>query len=572
MPTEYPPQGYYPRCKVRVVIRFEEFGTGVVNASVKKSFGGKNPDAKSITHKGLKAITALAVNADPDVAGRLVIGDVASAGAPGTPQSQSTSTDKLTHAIEGIVPYSVAWNQNGIRAADTAAVVIKFPDFPFDPRCVRSVGLEVYMGVVSGDDHAAGVGGGTRPGDAAQPMHMLPDTFVDGNGNQRSNLRFQGFVDKWEVDWGDGTMPMVHLECRDNTQLLIDTEVPPSMPIAAAKPLDRAIAEYLANFPTFRGLGVVYRPEGGTIPQLGQALHASAYRPNLGPSPAKGAAGSSKLSVWDYLTDVCGSIGHTVRMDGSTIIIQQLKTLLSNDSGAASRPDDPFKGRGDWKARRFLYGRNVVSMQVSRTFSATAPKNIEVRCYNPQRKNTLVVRFPEKADRVAQALPGDGAAEQKWTVFHVTGIKDTAALKVVAENVYQSVGRNELGTTFKTRNLASFGGGNQDPDIFDMKPGDTFELYVAKDDVEDGSSSNKLEGDLLARAQKLLGGMGYTKELIAAYATTYANGNFQKSFRLKTMQATWSIGDDGGISFSLNGANYLEVRVDEAFRAKVDGA
>lgn len=568
MAVEYPAQGYYPGCKVRLILRFEEFKSSSVKDAV--NVGGKAPDAVSITHKGLKAAAALTVSSDPDVAGRLVVGEVATQpGASAGPQGQANSKDQLTHAIEGIIPFSATWNQNGIRTADTASVVLKFPDCPFDPRVIRSAGLELYMGMVTGDEFAAGTSGGRRTG-SGDPLRLIPDTYMDVNGRQRTNLRFQGFVDKWEVDWGNDSLPMVHLECRDNTQLFIDTEAPPKLVIAAAKPIDRAIAEYLANFPTFRGMGVEYRPAGANIPVLATALHATAFPPKLGPAPAKGGAGTQKLSVWDYITDVCGAIGHTVRVDGTTIILQQLKTLLSNTG--ATRPDDPFVGRADWKARRFIYGRNLISMKVDRTFSKTAPRNIEIRSYNPQRKNVLVVRFPEKADRVAQALPGDGAAEQKWTVYHVTGIKDKGALKVVAENVYQSIGRNELGMSLQTRNLASFGGGNQDPDVLDMKPGDTFELLTARDDVEDGSSAGKLEGDLLARAVKLMTGMGYSQELATAYGNAYANGNFQKAFRLKTMSVQWSIGDDGGLAFSLNGANYLEVRVDEAFRSSVEGS
>ena len=161
---------------------------------------------------------------------------------------------------------------------------------------------------------------------------------------------------------------------------------------------------------------------------LGQALAGTAFQPQLGPAPAKGGGATQKLSAWDYLTDVCGALGHNVRVEGTVVVIEQVQTLLSGT--AARRSDDPFQGAivdgVPFQYRRFLLGRNVQKLQVSRNFSKHAPTNVEVRCYSTRRKKDLVVRFPDptsaRKNLQARALPGDGTTDQKWMVWKVRGI------------------------------------------------------------------------------------------------------------------------------------------------------
>lgn len=534
---------------------------------------------------GIKDGKQLTVTTDPDNPLKYLIGEKQVPGLTAGPQGQSTSSDKQTYAVAGIIPSRCTWSQNGIRSADTASVDIKLDDCPFDPRAIRAVGIQLFMGTVSAADYEAGITGGVRtlPEDGSgmtsnEPLNLIPDTYVDPSGKQRTNLRFEGFVDDWEVEWEDDASPMVKLSARDNTQLFIDLEVPQKLVIAANLPIDKAIATYMANFPTFNGMSVLYLPTDVKVPVLSDVLHGTAFRPKLGPTPAKGGASGAgeKLSVWDYLTDVCGSIGHAIRIEGTTVVIQQVKTLLS--SATNSRSDDPFQGRTlldgtSFNSRRFIYGENVKSLSIKRAFSKSTPKNIEVRSWNPQRKNLLVVRFPENAsERMAYALPGDANADHTWTEIRISGVKDRATLKLLAENVYQSQGRNELSAIVRTKRLTSFGGTSLDPDVLDMKAGDTFEVLMNRNDgTERPNTTTELEGQMLVDgvAKKRLRDLGYPGDLVDAYVKAYNDGNFQTTFKLKTLNVDWANSDDGGMSFTISGVNYLEVRVDESFREQV---
>jgi len=560
---------YWPSFKVRLIVRFEEFGSTELQRTA--------PPKPTTVLKGTKDQRApLVATPDTSVPGtrRFTLAPAGQQPPPGGPQGQVSSVDNLTHVIAGIIPKRVTWNQNGIRAADTATVKIKTIDCPLDPRTIRSMGVEVYGGTVKAADYAAGVAGQTRTGSTGQvnyrePLNVIPDSYQDDQGVTRSNLRFQGFVDDLADDWDDDGEPTLTLECCDNTRLLIDVEAPAGLVISPKKPIDEAIADYLSNFPNFSGLAVQYLPASTTPPQLGAALAGTAFQPQLGPPPSKGGAAAEKLSVWDYLTDVTGAIGHIIRVDATTILIQQVQTLLSNQT--ARRVDDPFQGRTvdgvSFQYRRLIWGRNLGKMKIARKYAKSTPTNVECRCYSTRRKKTLVARFPDPkgaANKLVSTFrPGDATTDQKWTVFRIRGIEDEATLKMIAQNVYQSVGRNEITLDLKTKNLASFGAGNLDPDILDMRVGDTFELLVARE--THFGTSGELEDRLLASASQLMQDLGFDDQLAAAYAKAYVDGGFQTTFRLRQMSVDWD-GDEEGVSIDLHGANYVEIRVDQPFK------
>lgn len=563
--SEQPEQSYYPGWKVRLIVRFDEFG----RTELVKS---KAPTKIVTKLKGTKdSRGTLTVKAETDEATGLRRFVLASAATPALagPQKETSSADDLTHVVEGIIPREMTWGSNGIRTANTLKVDLKYVDMPIDPRVVRSCAIEGYIGTVTAEEFA-------RQVDNGAVAHVIPDTWVDANGLLRSNKRFSGWVDTWEVEWPEGNEePAIHFECRDNTTMLIDQEAPPKLHVDEKLPIDEAVATYLSNFPQMAGLHVQYRPGGAVVPKLGDAM-SSAFKPTLGPTKGGAGGGSSKLSVWDYLTDVAGALGHIVSVDDTTVVVQRVRTLMSNQFTA--RPDDPFQTRTLSSGlvldrRNFIYGRNVQSMKVSRKFSKSAPANVEVRCYNAARKKVLVVRFPiggttpgSKGDQsiVSGANPGDGKSEQKYLVWRVSGIEDEATLRVVAQSIYESVGRNELACSIRTKNLASFGGGNLDPDLLDMRQGDSVELLINRGA---GATQTKLEQTMLVAdsGAALLEAVGYGRAFAEAYGKAYSDAGFQTAFRVRGM--TVSCSRDDSVQVEVQCVNYVEARVDRQLPA-----
>lgn len=567
MPLDYPSQSYFPGSKVTLVVRFDEFGKSElvaqkVPAKTTKNLNGIDDDRNN-----------LSVVSDPDApqgVKRFLLG---SSGKPA--QAQADSDDDYTHVLGGVIPTDAEWSQNGIRTADTLKVTLRYVDCPIDPRTIRSCAIEFFLGCVKEEDFAAGVGGasdvgnatfnpGTASFDGARPLNLIPDDYTDDAGNPRTNLRFQGWVDKWTVEWKDDGEPSIVLDCRDNTQLLIDQHTPPRLTVAPTLPIDQAVANYLAHFPSLQGMTVEYQPQGDAIPQLDASLARTAFRPKLGPQPKKGA-GTDKHSIWDYLTDVCGQIGHAIYVQGTRVVIQRVRSLMTNQK--SGRPDDPFTGRTlpsgtSFNFRRFIYGRNVAEMHFSRNYSKKVPTNVELRSYSAETKSVIVARFPLPADRIAYALPGDAQPDQKWIVRKVSGVKDEKSLRALAQEVYESLGRSELEAELKTKNLASFGGGNTDPDILDARFGDTVEVLVNREE-EEFSTITSVESYLTAqdRNSQYLAKLGFSDAFAAAYARAYTDAGFQTTFRVRKMKVTWGV--DEGVDITLSLVNYLEVRADK---------
>ncbi len=572
MTLEAPPADWYPTWKCRLIVRLEEFGeSGTLRSHV--------PPKPSKNLKGVKDERApLEVVPDPEIPGRFLLqpakGNTGASGS-GNTVAPDTSSDGLTHVINGVIPKTFEWRQNGFRTADELKVQIRWTDLPIDPRCIRSCAIEFYLGCITPTEYAQGVRGITR-GDvygagvagAAEPLNIVPDSYVDVNGVKRSNLRFGGWIVKWKMVWNDD-MPSIDLECQDNTFLFMNQLAPPRLTIGGKDPLDKAIATYLTNFPQFAGITVEYRSApntneiGGALdeaPKLETTLAKTAFQPELGPPTGKGGGGDD-LVVWDYITDVCGAVGLICRLDGNAIILQRPSTVLNGV--AQTRTDDTYKGRtlpsGQYPSRAFIYGRNVLSLEFARDFGKGEVKNIEVRCYSARRKKVLVSRYPDKAARIPHSTPGDARADDKWTIIRVTGVEDEKVLQQIAEDVYNGRNRNEIEAVVKTKNFASFGGGNDDPDILDMKAGDPVEILINRDQAG-GSTLGETEHAMTARGanEQLLRDLGFPADFAGAYAKCYQNAGFQRIYRVKEMVANGDI--DEGVAFEIRSANFIQAR------------
>lgn len=552
MAEDYPDQSYQPSWKCRLTVRLEEFNSPALATKVP----GKSPKITNgikDENSGSEAVP------DPDHPGRFLI----RAQRPKDVLVPETSSDGLTHVIGGVIPKQFDWKQNGFRTADELKLTIRTADLPIDPRCLRAIAVEFYLGTLTPMQFAMGIRGLTRaavlsPGapNASEPLNIVPDTYVGPRGEDRTNQRFLGWVDKWKAGWSMDE-PVIELECRDNTQLFMNQLAPAKLVVSAKDPLDKAIAVYLSNFPQFAGMTVEYvGVEGEPAPSLDKVLSGVAFRPALGPQPS---GGDDDLVVWDYLTDVCGALGFSIYVEGLRVIIARPATLLGGV--VSNRSTDPYTTRklpsGAFPARALIYGKNVEGLEITRDFANKETKNIELRCYNVRRKQLMVSRFPSKDARIVTSTPGDKAAENKWNIVKVHGIESQAHLDQMAEDYFNGRNRSEIECVVKTKNLASFGGGNADPDLLDLKAGDAIEILI---DRAGGSTPAEAEANLTAPSanEKMLTDLGYSKDFATAYAITYLNAGFQRLYRVREMSVTGDL--DSGVSFEIRACNFIQVR------------
>lgn len=563
-------QTYIPSCKVTFSIRLEEF--------TQKRLESQLPELKvSPTFKGTAkprgGMVSQEIELDTDLphVRRFVV----HTGDPNArPTSPTVSADNLTFDIGGVVPRSLTLKRNGVRKGDECDIEIKWNDMPFDPRIMRAIAVEVYLGTVTPENHAAGVNGATRTvsrraGQALQePTNMVPD--VDSSG--RSNLRFQGWVDEVEDDRPGGGAAVVKLKCIDNTRLFLSQTMPTNMRPDMKTPVDEMIAKFLCTFPQLDGMAVEYRgdPEDSEtfIPPTLATVTGKYFKPeDIGFLAGKGGGATSGggFTVWDYVVSVCTAASLACWVQGSTLVLQRPSILLGRNQ---RRPDEQYQTRQlnyeDFPFRAFVYGRNVKDVNFKRSYAKRQARNIQVQSYDPSRKNMLIARYPADLKKLASsANPGDGKVDAKWTVVQLDEIRDQKSLDRAAKDLYHLYGRWEMEVNIKTRNLSSYGGGNDDPDLFDLHEGDTIQYLVARD--EHGTSSILAAEDALrseSKAGDLLGSIGYDPKVAGMVAAAYNDAGFQEYFKVKEAQIQWGL--ESGVDISLRAVNFVELRLDDA--------
>lgn len=555
------PNTFFPSWKLRLTLRLEEYDSGVlanrVPPKATKSLDGIKDDGAS-----LEAVR------DPEHPGRFIVQTKAQQQqTKGQPVAPKSSSDDLTHVIYGIVPKTFDLRRNGVRTPDEFKAELRYIDFPFDPRCIRACAVQFYLGTLSLQEYASGIRGMTR-GDvfgggsdhSAEPMNMIADTYVDAKGTQRSNLRFEGWVQNWNMTWSDDE-PMIELECRDNTQLLQTQLAPAKLVISGSKPLDEAIATYLSNFPQCAGITVEYIGEDGeAVPVLDKVLAGTAFTPDLGPSPKKGGGDDDDLMVWDYITDVCGAIGRVAYMDGTAIVIARPSAILGGV--APTRPGDIYTTRktpeGTFQTRTLIYGKNLQSLKFTREFAAKEAKNVELRCWNPRRKQLLSARYPEKSDRLVSVHTGDSSSENKFTIIRVRGVEDAETLKQMAKDYYTARMRTELEAVLSTTAATSYGGDGTDPDLYDLQATDPIEVLV--DRAADGSVAETAAS--AEKNERWLTNLGYSPALAKAYSKVQASAGFQRLFRVREVGIQGDV--EAGTKIEIKVANFIQVRAEKA--------
>src|SRR6266850_1505575 len=168
---------YFPRAKIRVVLRLDEFGD---DSRLKKRVPEKTTKNLSGTTDPRSALIPQLDSTAPPGVTRYVL--VARGSDPSTaaPQSRMRSADDLTFDFE-VVPREASWAQNGVRTADTLHASIRYADCPIDPRLCRAVAVEFYFGTIPEDDHVAQVRG------KQLPYYALPAGYTDPHGQPRTN-------------------------------------------------------------------------------------------------------------------------------------------------------------------------------------------------------------------------------------------------------------------------------------------------------------------------------------------------------------------------------------------------
>lgn len=523
--------------------------------------------------------------------------------------AEAVFTDPLSRVLD-IQPLSSTRSVNSFRIADELQVKLNWKDFPFDARIIRAMAVLHFEGTTTADGFST-----KERGEGRNPTgYIVPAT--------PRNLRFFGLVD----DFGDSHSAggdYATLKARDFTAALIDSKVPPNLlkKIRQGDNLLQTVSQLLAA--AKKGTtaawirGPYLRPSTLRLDTLDpkcktQTTASSRNRAGRGsgdPEIVRKPEFGNEESYWDAITDICVANGFLPFIDLNRLVIQPPRTLFTGTPEVIGSPGTPTfptefrRGIADtaFNVRRMVYGGNIDSMTIRRKLARIQAPSVRVSSYNPDAtrsdKRLLSAIHPPKASQnkdVADRQTPDGKGKKK-TVHQVIvyGICDEAVLRQVAEAVYEGIGRQALGITITTSDLASFSDHprfdpNRDPDLLAIRAGDPIKVIVAPTDL---SSTGRLFAitelsKLIQRSRRVAqatGGRaefsdairfltvrGWSEEDARQLIRVLSSANLLSEFRVNTASISMDM-ESENVSISIDMRDYIRARHDPGDPARSGG-
>lgn len=506
--------------------------------------------------------------------------------------------DNLSQVM-GLIPKSGSVELPGYRQAGKFNLTFEYKDFPLDPRTIRAMAVEIHLGAVSDLDFADGmvpprdrVGSGLRS--------SILKTRTEGGKTREDTLLMIGTVDS--INSSHGTSgSLVSIEGRDLRGLLLDAPLTGGVlkKLALDKPVNEVIEAIIYEHPllakelTFGTFKVVVDKSewpDGVLPVVDPSVVARHLKgADGGKSNIATKGNPDSGNFWDIITQFCFLVGAIPWFKGRELRINPARNLYAQiRQGQTPTGGTPFAGKKkrsvtvasssgkkteELTLRRLVYGVDVLDFKLERKLAGKkVPRIICVSTDTSRgrgaKASTIEVSFPDKPKATSVSTDGEASQVEELRV-PVPGIKDQTRLKNIAEGIYNEIGRGEMGGSVSTKNLSSFGGGNQDPDLLFVRPGDAIEITmsataalgarppIVNELTNHNATSQQEEEDAIATR---LGDRNLARVLVATARNTVKE--LQRIFRVKDVKFDWSA---NGVSISLDFHNFVEVRYDSGY-------
>lgn len=502
-------------------------------------------------------------------------------GASEKPGAMKGAADRLS-IITAIIPRQASIELPGYRQAGKFSLSLDWRNMPLDPRAIRAVGVEIFVGAVRAEDFSRGMLGEKDDGKLASFLTQRAEDLI-----------LAGTVDNHTVSFTDKGSEL-KLDGRDLRGLFLDAKIAPDTlkGLKVDQPINKVIEELLGrcNMGSEVPVNVEARDwPNGVVPAPAAAelidrvlLGSGGSKPGM---PMKGNSGS--LSFWDVVTNFCLLVGAVPYFRGHQLWVRPARSLFEQtniDKKAGPNAKTPFadgkprdiktsKGSFQTPYRIMAYGKNIASLNFERKLGGGS-KVPSVVCVSvdpnaPKGQRLVEAEWPEEEKaKVTNVSPsGDQAGNEKLRV-PVPGIKDKDRLRFIASQIYEEVGRGEMGGSCSTKDLKSLGGPDDDVDLVRLRPGDAVELRIDASGLGSAppvvSELNSAASEAPAEsARKLAARLGGRLDLAEVLVGT-ARGRFknlQSIFRVGNVKYTWAAESGLGVDFDFQ--NYIEARYDE---------
>lgn len=521
---------------------------------------------------------------------------------PQPPSAPVAVNDNLSQVM-GVVPKQATVELPGYRQAGKFSLTFNFKDFPIDPRVIRAAQVELHLGAVT--DVNFGKGMVQKASKEGGKRFSILDTR-NGSAVRLDTLLMLGTIDSIDATHSTSGSE-VHMEGRDLRGLLLDLPMTAGMlqKLALDKPIDDVVRQIIREHPllalemdTKKTFAVVVDQaewSNGVLPVVDASV---VQRINAGADGTKSTmamkGNPDSGNFWDLITQFCFLVGAIPWFKGTELRISPAKSLYKQiaQGSMPSSGKTPFangkkrtvsivrNGQAqteDLTIRRLVYGADILQFKLERKL--TGKKVVQVVCVSTDsdaasvgiRNRTIEAEYPA-SPAPTDVSPDGSVGHLEVLRIPVPGIKDKSRLAEIAESIYHEIGRGEMGGSCSTKDLASFGGDNQDPDLLFMRTGDAIEVVTSAagilgarppivSELTSHNSTSEAEEEKIITDR--LGDATLAKVLVATARNRVQE--LQRVFRVKDVKFGWNA--SSGVSIDFDFHNFVEVRYDQSTTA-----
>lgn len=519
---------------------------------------------------------------------------------------------KVVSSILGRVPRSATLERPGTRQAGRWTASFDFVELPIDPRTVSDAAVEIHFGTLSQEDLASGM----AERSATEPRRSVIQT-KNAERSTSKTMRMLGIVDEWVVKHSDSGST-VELSGRDLRGFLLDRSINPEPGVGAqildsldlTKPITQVIMQLLSYERAFAGYTVITNPSdwpdgkepvpGGlkAVPRHRKGAKGTRKSPGTKPPANLSGGGGDSVKFWDVIVRLSYLVGGVPYVDNQgRIVVRPGKNIFNvlNDPIGPSNPA-PFKNGVErvfdaisdtpispgLRLRKMVYGRDVIDLEFRRKLNGEAkPKVVRAYCWDPdsgEKGGTMLYGLYPPRDESkpvpTKRFAGKATPTEEIVNYRVPGIRSKEQLESIAESLFHQLGRDEVGGSIATKNLASFGGDNADPDLLNLEPGDPVELVIDVRSIGSGAPlvssltnyHRKSFDDAVTEVFNVLGNRTLSRVIVAT-ARGQIN-ELQRHFLVTNVRYTWDM--DQGVKIDFDFTNYITARWDDKSAEKAD--
>lgn len=421
-----------------------------------------------------------------------------------------------------IIARRVTVHINDYTTADTFDAEIDYKNFPFDPRCIRSCGVSIYI----------------------QDMKRI---FRDDNRlnilePSEENVVFQGFVDEESVTFDDDKR-VVKLEGRDFTSLLLDEKYLQGKPVVLTTPLDQLLKDLLAQVKGAAEIKVENRT-GASLPPVER------FYPDFN-QPLAGRKNVAKNDTyWEIIQDIIARAGLIAFIELDKLVIS-LPRVLYNENAT----------------KQFVYGGNIKNLTYKRKLGRHKGFNVAVRSMDLSLKKVELVQIPKEGtpawsektgvkleEVMVSVMKADGTLDTPkvapYLAFRISDVTNREQLISHAEGIFEELSRQQIEGNFETHEMEVSEVSGKCFDVTKLRVGAPVGIEISQGDLEGISRLTTVD-----ERERFLKARCFEPTVARAFAMSM--GKFSPTFFTKS--AMFTVDADSGFKLKVDFLNFIKI-------------